>query len=102
MADLIHKKKKLTSFQIIILGSAGDILVGALLLMPPISTKGGNLTPFNQALFTSTSAVCVTGLVVQDTATYLRSFPNRDISLSVFPYSFPSIRVQLYYITTVI
>ena len=33
---------------------------------------------------------------------YLRSFPNREISLSVFPYSFPPIRVQLYYITTVI
>ena len=74
MADLIHKKKKLTSFQIIILGFAGVILVGALLLMLPISTKGGNLTPFNQALFTSTSAVCVTGLVVQDTATYWSVF----------------------------
>jgi len=70
MADLIHKKRGLTSFQIIILGFAGVILVGALLLMLPISTKSGIVTPFNEALFTSTSAVCVTGLVVQDTATY--------------------------------
>ena len=74
MADLIHKKRGLTSFQIIILGFAGVILVGALLLMLPISTKSGVVTPFNQALFTSTSAVCVTGLVVQDTATYWSAF----------------------------
>ena len=70
MADFIHKKNKLTSFQIIILGFAAVILIGALLLMLPISSKAGVMTPFNEALFTSTSAVCVTGLVVQDTATY--------------------------------
>ncbi|MBR6801469.1 MAG: Trk family potassium uptake protein, partial [Eubacteriaceae bacterium] len=74
MADLIHKKRGLTSFQIIILGFAGVILAGALLLMLPISTKSGIVTPFNEALFTSTSAVCVTGLVVQDTATYWSVF----------------------------
>ena len=74
MADLIHKKRHLTSFQIIILGFAGVILVGALLLMLPISTKSGVVTPFHEALFTSTSAVCVTGLVVQDTATYWSVF----------------------------
>ena len=74
MADLIHKKRQLTSFQIIILGFAGVILVGALILMLPISTKSGVVTPFNEALFTSTSAVCVTGLVVQDTATYWSAF----------------------------
>ena len=38
--------------------------------MLPVSSKAGIVTPFNEALFTSTSAVCVTGLVVQDTATY--------------------------------
>ena len=70
MADFIHKKNRFTSFQIIILGFAGVILIGAFLLMLPISSKAGIMTPFNEALFTSTSAVCVTGLVVQDTATY--------------------------------
>ncbi len=74
MADLLHKKRRLTSFQIIILGFAGVILMGALLLMLPISSKSGAVTPFNEALFTSTSAVCVTGLVVQDTATYWSVF----------------------------
>ena len=70
MADFIHKKNRFTLFQIIILGFAAVILIGALLLMLPVSSKAGILTPFNEALFTSTSAVCVTGLVVQDTATY--------------------------------
>lgn len=70
MADFIHKKNKFTSFQIIIWGFIAVILIGALLLMLPVSSKAGIITPFNEALFTSTSAVCVTGLVVQDTATY--------------------------------
>ena len=70
MADFIHKKNRFTSFQIIILGFIAVILIGALLLMLPVSSKAGIITPFNEALFTSTSAVCVTGLVVQDTATY--------------------------------
>ena len=70
MADFLHKKNRFTSFQIIILGFAAVILIGALLLMLPISSKAGVMTPLNEAIFTSTSAVCVTGLVVQDTATY--------------------------------
>lgn len=74
MADPLHRKRKIESFQVIVLGFAGVIFVGALLLMLPISTKSGVVTPFNEALFTSTSAVCVTGLVVQDTATYWSLF----------------------------
>lgn len=70
MAGFIHKKNRFTSFQIIIGGFIAVILIGALLLMLPVSSKAGIITPFNEALFTSTSAVCVTGLVVQDTATY--------------------------------
>ena len=67
-------KRHLSSFQIIILGFAGMILLGAFILMLPISSKSGIVTPFNEALFTSTSAVCVTGLIVQDTATYWSGF----------------------------
>lgn len=70
MTGFIHKKNRFTSFQIIIGGFIAVILIGALLLMLPVSSKAGIITPFNEALFTSTSAVCVTGLVVQDTATY--------------------------------
>ena len=74
MTRPIKKKKRLSSFQIIILGFVGVILLGALLLMLPISTRAGVVTPFNQTLFTSTSAVCVTGLIVRDTATHWSLF----------------------------
>ena len=70
----IKKRKRLSSFQIILLGFIGVIFLGALILMLPFSTRSGRVTPFNQALFTATSAVCVTGLVVQDTATYWSGF----------------------------
>ena len=74
MANLLHKKRRMTPFRFIILGFAGVILAGALILMLPISSKNAMVTPFHEALFTSTSAVCVTGLVVQDTATYWSVF----------------------------
>ncbi len=74
MTENLHRKKHLTSFQIIIIGFTSVILFGAVLLMLPISAKDGSITPFNEALFTSTSAVCVTGLVVNDTASYWSGF----------------------------
>ena len=52
----------------IVLGFALVILVGALLLSTPAATWDGQGIPFLDALFTATSAVCVTGLVVVDTA----------------------------------
>lgn len=55
-------------------GFALFIIVGALFLMLPISSAAGSWTPFIDALFTATSAVCVTGLVVVDTATYWSGF----------------------------
>ena len=67
MPKKICKNKHLTSFQLIILGFAGVILLGTILLMLPVSTSMKVLTPFHEALFTATSAVCVTGLVVKDT-----------------------------------
>ena len=66
--------KRLTSSQIIILGFAVLILFGSLLLMLPISTKDAGGASFADALFTATSAVCVTGLIVQDTAAYWSGF----------------------------
>ena len=70
MLEKICKKKHMTSFQLIILGFAGVIFLGTVLLMLPISTSEQVLTPFHEALFTATSAVCVTGLVVKDTGSY--------------------------------
>ena len=66
--------RRLSSSQIIILGFAAAILLGCLLLMLPFATVDGQGAPFSDALFTATSAVCVTGLVVHDTATYWSLF----------------------------
>ena len=78
-----RRKRRLTSFQIMILGFAGVILLGALVLMLPLSAANRAWTPFPQALFTSTSAVCVTGLVVQDTGTYWSAFGQGVILLLI-------------------
>ena len=50
------------------------IFVGSLLLTLPIANRQGEITPYITALFTATSAVCVTGLVVVDTLTYWSPF----------------------------
>ena len=76
-------KRKLTSFQIILLGFAGVILLGAFLLTLPISSKTHEWTSFIDALFTSTSAVCVTGLIVFDTATHWTIFGQSVILLLI-------------------
>ena len=61
MPKITHRKKRLSSFKLIVLGFAGVIVLGALILMLPFSSTAGVVTPFHEALFTSTSAVCVTG-----------------------------------------
>ena len=83
MSNIVHKKKRFSSSRKIVLGFAATILVGALLLMLPISSKSGVVTPFNQALFTSTSAVCVTGLVLNDTGSYWSGFGQAVILLLI-------------------
>ncbi len=77
------KKKNFSSFQIISLGFLIVILTGGFLLMLPISTKGPGGAPFLDAMFTSTSAVCVTGLVLHDTATYWSYFGQFVIILLI-------------------
>ena len=68
------ERMRLSSFQTIILGFSVLILIGALLLTLPAAKAGAGSASFMDALFTSTSAVCVTGLVVRDTATYWSPF----------------------------
>ncbi len=75
--------RRLTSSQIIVLGFLGAILLGAFLLMLPISTADGKGATFADAVFTATSATCVTGLVVQDTATYWSYFGQAVILLLI-------------------
>ena len=82
MWAVLHKRK-LSSSQIILFGFAGVILVGTMLLMLPFATRTGQSAPFGDALFTATSAVCVTGLIVQDTATYWSAFGQSVILLLI-------------------
>ena len=65
---------RINYFQKILLGFAVLILFGAILVMLPIASNEGVYTPFLKALFTSTSASCVTGLIVYDTATHWSLF----------------------------
>ena len=75
--------RRLSSSQMIILTFALAILLGSFLLMLPASTQDGLGASFFDALFTSTSAVCVTGLVVHDTATYWSGFGQMVILLLI-------------------
>jgi trk system potassium uptake protein TrkH len=59
---------------VLVRGFALLILIGTLLLTLPISSNSGQWTSLVDALFTATSAVCVTGLVVLDTGTYWTAF----------------------------
>ncbi|MEG0309040.1 MAG: TrkH family potassium uptake protein [Clostridium sp.] len=66
--------KKFTPVQVIAIGFATIIFTGAVLLSLPSATIDGIKTPFIDCIFTSTSAVCVTGLVTVDTGTYWNYF----------------------------
>jgi len=79
----IKKKNKYTPVQILALGFAIVILIGAILLSLPISSQSGKITPFIDCIFTSTSAVCVTGLVTLDTGTYWTYFGKTVIMLLI-------------------
>jgi trk system potassium uptake protein TrkH len=59
------------------------ILLGTLLLMLPIATRSGEGAALRDAAFTAVSAVCVTGLVVQDTATYWSGFGHAVLMLLI-------------------
>ncbi|MCL1917868.1 MAG: potassium uptake protein, TrkH family [Peptococcaceae bacterium] len=65
---LTLSRKTLSPARVMVLGFLALILLGALLLELPISSRDGVSVPFMTALFTSTSATCITGLAVTDTA----------------------------------
>lgn len=72
---MIRKKfKNLSGMQLIAIGFFLLIMCGTLLLMLPISSRDGTFTPFMTALFTATSASCVTGLILVDTYTHWSTF----------------------------
>lgn len=65
--------------RVLVTGFAVLILIGTFLLMLPISSAARQPTDFLTALFTATSATCVTGLVVVDTGTYWSTFGHAII-----------------------
>lgn len=66
----VKKPKRLTPVRTIVLSFLGIILVGGILLTMPFSSRAGVFTPVEDAMFTATSATCVTGLAVFDTWAY--------------------------------
>ena len=76
-------KIRLSTTQIILLSFLAAILVGSALLSLPISTASGEATPFVDALFTATTATCVTGLVVVPTVAHWSLFGQIVILLLI-------------------
>ena len=74
-------KVKLSPPQILVIGFLSVILAGAFILMLPVSNIGG--CSFIDAFFTSTSAVCVTGLIVKDTPNDFTPFGRIIIMLLI-------------------
>lgn len=74
---------RLSPPQILVMGFGAIILIGTMLLMLPISNTTGEPLNFMDALFTATSATCVTGLVVVDTGTFFSSFGQVVIMIMI-------------------
>lgn len=80
----VHKRHLgLRAPTVLALGFALTILVGALVLMLPVSAADGQITPFLDALFTAASASCVTGLVTVSTAVHWSVFGKCVILLLI-------------------
>ncbi|MEG0773161.1 TrkH family potassium uptake protein [Clostridium sp.] len=77
------RKFRFTPVQIVVIGFAITILIGAMILSLPIAAANGESTPFVDCLFTATSAVCVTGLVTVDTGTHWSYFGKTVIVLLI-------------------
>ncbi|MBC8207403.1 MAG: Trk family potassium uptake protein [Kiritimatiellales bacterium] len=83
MAMLLSRTRRVKNFvtmfslqpaQLMLMSFAGVIVFGTVLLMMPASTVAGEKTTLLNAFFTATSATCVTGLIVYDTATHFTFF----------------------------
>ena len=75
--------KKISPGRLIVLGFALVIIMGTILLMLPISLNEGVKISFIDALFTSTSAVCVTGLIAVDTADTFNVFGRTVVAMLI-------------------
>lgn len=85
-SEILYRMKEMLTLkpaQILAVGFALVILIGAIVLNTPFVTISGERVGFVNALFTSTSAVCVTGLVVVDTGTYFNRFGHTVIMILI-------------------
>lgn len=71
---MVRRRVQFNAVQTLTFSFAALILAGGLLLMLPVSSRSGQALPFLDALFTSASASCVTGLVLYDTYTQFTLF----------------------------
>lgn len=78
-----QKEKNVSPAKVFVGGFLILILMGTILLMLPISSKNGEFTGLLTALFTATSASCVTGLVLVDTYTYWSGFGQSIILIMI-------------------
>ncbi len=76
-------KREMSTAQAIALGFAAAVLIGSLLLSLPVSSADGTWTNYLDALFTATTSVCVTGLVVVDTYAHWSVFGQGVILLLI-------------------
>lgn len=83
MTEALMKKSRLNAVQVLAIGFALVILVGGLILSLPVSSANGEYTNILDSLFTSTSAVCVTGLITIDTGTHWNNFGKIVIMLLI-------------------
>ncbi len=79
----VRRSQFFSATQILVIGFLTVIFIGSLLLKLPIASASGESAPFLTCLFTSVSAVCVTGLVVVDTATFWSAFGQCVILLMI-------------------
>lgn len=74
MGPLCKINRQLSTTQVIALGFISAILIGAVILSLPVCSASGKFTPFADSLFTSTTSVCVTGLVTVTTEAHWNLF----------------------------
>lgn len=77
------KQRQMLPAQVLVLGFALIILMGAIILMLPVSNAAGQVTDPLTALFTATTSVCVTGLVVVPTYSHWSFFGQCVILLLI-------------------
>ncbi len=83
LLSIVNRLKNQSPARLISLGFASVILLGTILLMLPISVRPDAEVTFVNALFTSTSAVCVTGMIAIDTADHFTVFGRAVVALLI-------------------